>query len=598
MNLTPWQALFGATQGRAVPTGWTAPEGSYVFVLGSDTPGVKRYLLADDFVQVAQSGDLTGVALVRFTARLRQPLTMPGGASWRFELLVDGFVVATEAFGAGRTRDRFDMGALVGDIGPGSHELAFRLTLVGTPSTLYEVELPGVYVDEIVLETAPQDRPALINRDGEPDEVEIPGNALVQLEVVDWGGAGVDLAATDVYVNGDLAVDGGVFQPGYDGVGSAITGPRATIAHIAIAHATFPSLSTVTVRVVSAITGGGAALDRTYSFRIADTTAPVVASAMALDHQSILVTFDEPVLQESADGPGDALNPANWTLVLLGGAPAVTPEITAVSTVSPREVRLTTDIEMTRRATYAVVATSIEDLFGNAVAPPNDRAVFTGFVCPANPARRFTIYDFWTTDMRQEDTTGDLRALSEIWQEIVDLILCKIDAFLDTVADPDTAPEAWLRLMLADLGNPFPFPLTTTDMRRLISVLVPIYKAKGTDTGIIDAVRFFLGLEVTIEARWQLDDGAFLDQGTLGGELGGEGPGTFMLGSDDEDDIFAFDVVSPVVLDDEQRDRIRRLVVYMKRGGVRFRIVEPTPPVVIDHVVLGLSQLDLNFLLH
>ena len=62
----------------------------------------------------------------------------------------------------------------------------------------------------------------------------------------------------------------------------------------------------------------------------------------------------------------------------------------------------------------------------------------------------------------------------------------------------DLAAERFLDLMLQDLGNPFPFDLSAADKRRLLNVLVAIYREKGTAVGIKNVIRFFLGLEVDI----------------------------------------------------------------------------------------------------
>jgi hypothetical protein len=81
------------------------------------------------------------------------------------------------------------------------------------------LELPALVVDTVAAVTAAQ-RPALINRDPGPDEVAVPIDATVALELVDAGPDGIDRAATRVWVDGVLAFDGGAvpeLQPGFDG---------------------------------------------------------------------------------------------------------------------------------------------------------------------------------------------------------------------------------------------------------------------------------------------------------------------------------------------------------------------------------------------
>ncbi len=61
----------------------------------------------------------------------------------------------------------------------------------------------------------------------------------------------------------------------------------------------------------------------------------------------------------------------------------------------------------------------------------------------------------------------------------------------------------------------------------------------------------------------------------------------------------SFDVVVGVALTDEQRKRLRKLVVYMKPLNTHLiRISEPEVPLVVDHLELGLSELGDEFVLH
>lgn len=78
--------------------------------------------------------------------------------------------------------------------------------------------------------------------------------------------------------------------------------------------------------------------------------------------------------------------------------------------------------------------------------------------------------------------------------------------------DPDKAPMPFVELMLLSLGNPFrAIILTDTQKRKLVKLLIPIYRQKGTAIGIINAVRFLLGIEIDIidphgvdEDGWQV----------------------------------------------------------------------------------------------
>jgi phage tail-like protein len=175
---------------------------------------------------------------------------------------------------------------------------------------------------------------------------------------------------------------------------------------------------------------------------------------------------------------------------------------------------------------------------------------------------------------------------------VVDLLLCDVDRWTDII-DVDVAEERYLDQMLIGLGNPFSFAaeLDADDKRRLIRVLVGIYQLKGTARGIIDAIRFFLGIEVEIVTYLGDPDIWVMGEDELG-------VGTF-LGPGDQRARFSFEIISPVGLTDEQRERIRAIVDLMKPGHTHLiRIVEPTPPEVADPWELGLSELSIDTFLH
>ena len=165
------------------------------------------------------------------------------------------------------------------------------------------------------------------------------------------------------------------------------------------------------------------------------------------------------------------------------------------------------------------------------------------------------------------------------------------------IIDPDVCSEAFLDAILVDLGNPFEFgDLTVTEKRRLVRILVQIYKAKGTGQGVIDVIRFFLGIEVEIDvfngSGWELttDD---VDP-SIGDELSQQGedaPDPAVLGPGDQALLYTFVVVSPQNLTDDERDRMMEIVEYMKPAHTHHRISEPSSTEEIDHVELGLSEL-------
>jgi phage tail-like protein len=450
----------------------------------------------------------------------------------------------------------------------------------------HELEIPALYVDAVLLDPTPT-TPVIINRDPEPDEVQIPIDAAIALDITDLGTAGIDTAATQVFVAGVLAFSGGVFQPGFTGPRSNVSSPQPdTLRIIVDALAPFESLQEVPVRVVTQTVGGANQLDATWSFTCEDLTAPHVVGAQARELKRVRVSFDENVKQESALAPDDALNPALYAIER-ASAPAVEVSVVGVAPVTNASVDLLTDIELTPGALYRVTVSGVVDLFGNAVVAPSNMAEFTGFV-PARPARRrLELYQLLPMLNRREDQTGDLRRFLLCLQEVTELVLADIDGFTD-ILDPDIAPEPFVDVMLLDLGNPFPFDLSLADKRRLLNVLVAVYREKGTGIGIKNAIRFFLGLEVEIQSY----AGEAL---ILGESLLGE---TWILGASGPFSAYAFDVVSPRALTAEERLRVRIVVDYMKPAHTHFRVVEPIIPEIIDHLELGLSELGETWLLH
>lgn len=451
----------------------------------------------------------------------------------------------------------------------------------------FELELPAVYLDPVLLDPTPA-RPALLNRDPEPSDIAVPISSAVCLDITDVGVDGIDLANTRVFLCEELAFEAGAFMPGFGGALSTFSAPQPDTLRIVIHPLDpFSSLEQVTVRAVSQTVGGGFSLDQGWTFQCEDLTAPRLVGAQARELKRIRVSFDEPVKHDDPSANDDALNPALYALDRLS-VPAVDVTVVGTELVTDSSVELITDVEPSPGAAYRVTVTGVVDLFGNEILAPENAAEFTGFL-PVRPVgRRFDLYQLLPTLNRREDETGDLRRFLACLQEVTDLVVHDVDRFTD-VFDPDLAPEAFIDAMLLDLGNPFPFDLSAVDKRRLLNVLVAIYREKGTAVGIENAIRFFLSLEVEVTSY----NGESL---VLGDSLLGEdwilGPGGFFS-------AYAFEVVVPRALEDEERRRLRLIVEYMKPAHTHFtRLVEPAIPEIIDHVELGLSELGETWVLH
>ena len=445
-------------------------------------------------------------------------------------------------------------------------------------------ELPALFVDAVAAVTAAATglgRPVLVNRDPGPDELAVPIDTSVALELVDPGPDGIDRAATRVWVDGALAFVGGgapELQPGFDGPDGDVVQTADTLRVVLHPTTFFASEALVAVRVVSATVGGAHDLDATYSFRIEDRTAPRLVGGQATGQHAVDIAFDEAV--QVTDASGFSLIPLD--------VPAV-PVTVVAAEADGALVRLTVDPEMTPDVRYEVVAAGVADLSGNAVLAPYDRVVIQGFR-PARPdARRFDLWSMLPKHNRREDQTGDLWRFIACLQEVTDLLLAEVDRFPE-VFDIERAPVAFVDLILTDLGNPFPFDLDELGKRRLASVLVEMYRQKGTARGIINAVRFFLGVEIQAVTAYA-GEALVLGESELGVD--------WILGPSSRFALYAFDVIVDVPLTDAERSQLRAIVEYLKPAHTHFvNLIEPAPPAFIDHWELGVSEIGVTTDLH
>lgn len=587
MALTPFTRELGSAQGRIAPQGWAV--GGFALCLGSDRSGARVRLANGDLVIVSQASDAGGAKLLRARFKTRPPSEPAAGVAWTGTFYVDGEAIAV--FDLTEEREFEDVAANVSAIaGAFLVELELRVSGAGLPA---EVELPAFYVDSLLLDGT-SNRPILANRIPAPKALRVPQDTLIKLDVMDTTASGINAAATKVYVNGVLAFDGGVFQTGWAGIGSVTsTADGGRTQRITIDPQTdFESQASVVVRVVSA-TNDGATIDESYPFSIEDVTPPIVVSAKATGEQAVRVDFDEGVKQLDPAASDDALNPQNWAIGIVSGLPAVWVVVTEVATVTSSSVELRTDIPLTAGAIYRAIAMGIEDVRGNAILAPNNGATFTAIGDQA-PGRDFDVSELLPAANLEEDETGDLKRFLGIIQEVTDLLLRRVDRWIEII-DIDLAPEQFVDAMLQDLGNPFSFVLTLVEKRKLGRLLVPIYRSKGLQRGIMNAIRFFLGIEVTIE--YPYFTGARLGVAVLGGV--GPTPGTFILAGTAYD-AYSYVVVAPRSLSTTERERMRAIATYMQVAHEHLvAIREPAPPPAEpNHLVLGLSKLGLNWRLH
>lgn len=586
---SPFLADAGTYQGRTLSS--SAVQGSYVYELGHALRGQIHTFTEGDAHEVSQTADVTNVRAIRATVITRGATTMPEDAAWVVSLKVDGTAVASRTLDA-RTLTLVDLCANLHGAGlSGDHDIAFELAIVGGTGP-YMAELPGCAVDAIVADEVglPIE---VVNRNPEPGETRVPvGGPFVFHVESTSGSADPDQARTTVFVNGVEVYDGSTFAAGWTGSSVNATASDGLAFELVPTAPLAPS-ATHTIAVVGALVGGpDGELEESWVFSTVDTVAPTVVSALALREKEVRVVFSESMTQTSASA---ALDPASYAISLEGGWPAVTPTVVSVETDGADRVVLTLDMPMTRRATYLVTVTGAADLNGNSVGPPNNSAYFIGYSFPQPASRDFDLYRRWVTeDQKAQDAAqrpngepGDLKILFMIWQEPIDLLLGIIDK-IHEIYDPDLAPEAFVDLMLVEQGNPFDFPMTLIEKRRLVQLLVDIYRSKGTGPGIVNAIRLFMGIEVTLNVYAWSPVG--LDEAIL--EV------NWILGSDDPEDLLTFQVLVPEVLTSEQRQKMRLVIDYMMDAREFFVILEPEDIVEPDHWQLGYSNLDINTYLH
>jgi len=435
----------------------------------------------------------------------------------------------------------------------------------------------------------------LINRIPENSEYGVPTDADIELELHSGSGVAPTLGDVEVRVNDALVFDGADWQAGWAG---ADTTPNAATLRLVFAPTgVFDPDTEYTVGVVVSTV-----LDDEYTFRTADNITPQLVSAEVRSQTFVRVVFNEAVKQVSPTNTDDALNPANYVFSR-ASIPSVEVVAYEVTPVDTRTVDVEVDTELSWGCQYLLTVANVADVYGNIIVTPNDEAIFVTLSQPWPAGRRWQLLEFIPQINRTEDVTGELARFIGCLQDVCDLLLKLIDDWT-RILDVDLADEKWLDWMLLDLGNPFSFSeLEVVDKRRLLKVLVDMYREKGTSIGLRNVIRFFLGLEVTINIfnglGWVLSDEATLDAAdppVLGDPLAGyanELVGDATLGSGDSWLLYSFEIESAVALTAMQRQRITKIAELMKPGHTHLlRIVEPTlPDEELDHLELGFSRL-------
>lgn len=433
------------------------------------------------------------------------------------------------------------------------------------------------------------DQLVAINRIPDPGETDVDPAAAITFEVYRTGGAAPALADLDVDVGGSSAVVAGAAQPGWSVSSST---PDASTRRVILTPLSDLE-NDAEIEVVLSVSSFS--FSASWLFRTIDDVSPQPLSALAVGRRVVRLEYTEPVRMASVSGELDALNPANYGIERVS-KPAADVSIVEVLRVSDTAVDIILADDATFGATYRLYVTSVVDLSGNVVAsPPLNATDFTGYEPAQPPGRRWRLRDWLPAGNFAEDQTGDLSAFVACLQEVANVLLADVDAWTG-IFDPETAPPQFLGPLLTDLGNPFPsFDLSEAEQRRLAQSLVSLYQLRGSARGIVDAIRFFLGITVEIDpyngSGWSLADTDHPDDGDELGSEDADGDPQALVGPNRRG-IYSFAVVSPVDLTTDQVEMVERIVVAMKCAREHLAaVVGPTSIVEIDHVELGLSEL-------
>ena len=424
--------------------------------------------------------------------------------------------------------------------------------------------LPLPIVEVEVAYGATSDRPAFINRDPAPDETGVPRGGPFIFEIIDPDASGIDSATVNVEIGGSAVLSNGAVQAGWS---ATITAIDDGFRYELTPDDDFASEASVLV-CVDAETNDSITGESEWTITIEDYTSPTLNAGRATDLQVVQLDFSEPIVI-----PDGAV-----ITIVAAESPAATVTVTS-SSASSSTITLTTDRALSPGRSYTVTVTGVEDVAGNAVAA-GSTVVVVGFDC--SPSER--VFDLWRwlpLYNRRADDSGDLRALIDVFQEVFDLALCQIDRFR-WIYDIERASEAYIDQLLYGLGSPFVAEgLSLTRKRRLAGALVGMYRLKGTSQGIIDAIRFFLGLEVTVRAL-----------GRTGTRLGYNDIGIdFVLGSSGRRTLYTFVVESPRAVTDDERAQITAIALYMKPAREHFGGVREPVPAPLGDWIIGTSAL-------
>lgn len=586
---TPFDADIGVFQGRIRPTNWTPIHGEYVFCLGHDLPGQTYSLPTGLLASVGQTFDSTEFNTLQITLHLRAPTTIPAGYVWQCEVQTFGGPQYTVNLTTADEYQERTIDIMVPAIQEQIIELRVDLSLLG-PTSPIEVELPAVYVDaaisantgisSIVTARSPRDNDLAV-WDSRPIEFQVFACDLSGLSSVQVF-LDSNLIATFTGAN---AATPSMVMPGWSVQTNVLAFSDAITTYSLTPPAPWDSEALINVGAL-VTTGNNALYAHGWQFTVADTEGPRVLAARAVGVYEIVVEWNEPIADASLD-------PSLFELSLESAPPAFIPNVQDVrrDSTQPEWIVLTINQPATPGATYTVTASAdVTDAHNNAVEPAYDSASFEAYASSLSPTNRLlSLYQELPAAERDTDQFGELRLFCDVLDEGLRALAVVADEWPIVVVDPDTAREDFLDAMLWELGNPFDWlPLDIRKKRLLARWMHALVALKGSGLGIRAAIRLLLGIEVQVHVY------GFGGAG-LGAAIMGE---TFILGSDDEDDLYTFWVLVQEQLSAETREYMNRIIDIMKVAHERHLIVEPETLFVPDHWQLGFSRLNIETSLH
>lgn len=252
-------------------------------------------------------------------------------------------------------------------------------------------------------------------------------------------------------------------------------------------------------------------------------------------------------------------------------------------------VDLHDDISFGRRYHFHCVKV-VNDLGTEAIESQTFQTVTPWFGMPTTRARLWEqIIPAKDREDDLENGTGELRKIALTLQDLFNSLWYRTDK-INSLFDPDDCPREWLPFLLYTLGNPFQFPLTELQQRRLASVLIPIHRKTGVEAIIEDTLAFFLGGEFVVK---QFISTEFWPLGTAALGIG------TILGPDTRYARNCYEIISSITLNDDQRRMVRDIAEYLDPLYMHLlRIVEPgDTPTFSAYWVLGESALEIGTML-